>query len=107
LIYLASNVNNITMAESYLDKPELDNTPQAHPAFKRGKLSSTVFFLNLIKGAISGVDDGEGQISSPQIEAARRAILQITSTLEKEGKESKVLKKALEGARKELKKINI
>ena len=99
------------MTESYLDRPEDDNTPKAHPAYNRGKLASTVYFLKLIKGAVSGTDIGEGQIASPQIEAARRAILHMTNALEHASGKSTYLSKqseeALEKARAELDKINV
>jgi|14_taG_2_1085336.scaffolds.fasta_scaffold01285_6 hypothetical protein len=110
LIYLHSRVNN-RMAESYLDKPEDDNTPKAHPAFNRGKLASTVYFLKLIKGTVSGTDIGAGQIGSPQIEAARRAILHLSSALKHASGKSTYLssqaKEALEKAQEELEKINV
>lgn len=110
LIYSHSRVNS-SMAESYLDRPEDDNTPKAHPAYNRGKLASTVYFLKLIKGAVSGTDVGEGRIGSPQIEAARRAILHMSSALiHASGKStylSKQSEEALEKARKELEKINV
>tara|TARA_S200002703_G_scaffold9244_1_gene9120 strand:+ start:1004 stop:1354 length:351 start_codon:yes stop_codon:yes gene_type:complete len=110
LIYLHSGVNN-RMAESYLDKPEDDNTSKAHPAFNRGKLASTVYFLKLIKGTVSGTDSGDGQIGSPQIEAARRAILHLSSALTHASGKSTYLssqaKEALEKAQEELDKINV
>jgi len=99
------------MAESYLDRPEDDDTPKAHPAYRRGKLASTVYFLKLIRGAVSGADKGEGQIASPQIEAARRAILHMSSALiHASGKStylSKQSEEALEKAKEELEKINV
>ena len=99
------------MSESYLDRPQDDNTSKAHPAYNRGKLASTIYFLKLIKGAVSGSDVGEGSIGSPQIEAARRAILHMTDALvHASGKSthlSKQSEEALEKARKELEKINI
>jgi hypothetical protein len=99
------------MAESYLDRPEDDNTRKAHPAYNRGKLASTVYFLKLIKGTVSGTDVGEGQISSPQIEAARRAILHLTNALKHASGKSTYLssqaKEALEKAQEELEKINV
>lgn len=99
------------MSDSYLDRPQDDDTPKAHPAYNRGKLKSTVYFLNLIKDAISGKDTGDGQIGSPQIEAARRAILHMTKALEHASGKSTYLSKqseeALDKAREELKKINV
>lgn len=99
------------MSDSYLDRPQDDDTPKAHPAYKRGRLKSTVYFLNLIKDTISGKDTGDGQIGSPQIEAARRAILHMTKALEHASGKSTYLSKqseeALERARKEIEKINV
>lgn len=110
LIYSHKGVNK-SMSESYLDNPVDDNTPKAHPAYNRGKLASTVYFLKLIKGAVSGTDIGEGQIGSPQIEAARRAILHLSSALTHASGKSTYLssqaKEALEKAREELDKINV
>jgi len=110
LIY-SHKVLNKGMSESYLDKPEDDNTPKAHPAYNRGKLNSTVYFLKLIKGTVSGTDVGEGQIASPQIEAARRAILHLSSALKHASGKSTYLssqaKEALEKAQEELEKINV
>jgi hypothetical protein len=71
------------MSESYLDNPNHDDTVKEHPAFRRGKLKSTVFFLKLIKGAIDGSDPGDGEIGSPQIQAARTALLGLVESLEK------------------------
>lgn len=99
------------MAESYLDRPEDDNTPKAHPAYNRGKLASTVYFLKLIKGTVLGTDVGEGKIASPQIEAARRAILHMMNALEHASDKSTYLSKhaeeALEKAREEIAKVNV
>lgn len=84
------------MAESYLDRPQDDNTPQAHPAFKRGKISGVATVLRIVKNIIDGVDTGQGVNNSPQIEAIRRAVLEYKQTLEK--KESKSSKQALKNA---------
>jgi len=60
---------------------------------------------------VSGTDVGEGRIGSPQIEAARRAILHMSSALiHASGKStylSKQSEEALEKAREELEKINV
>ncbi|MDB4430185.1 hypothetical protein N9273_00020 [bacterium] len=97
--------------ESYLDRPQDDNTQKAHPAYNRGKLATTLYFLKLIKGVISGTDKGLGAIASPQIEASRRAILEVTNALQHASGKSTYLSKqaeeALEKAKEELDKINI
>lgn len=94
---------------SYLDNPNNDDTVKEHPAFRRGKLKSTVFFLKLIKGAIDGSDPGDGAIASPQIQAARNALLKLVESLEHASGKSTYLAKnaqeALDEARKEVAKI--
>jgi hypothetical protein len=84
------------MSESYLDRPQDDNTHKAHPAFKRGKVTGVVTILSVIKNIISGVDTGKGENVSPQVEAARRAVLELMQALEAEtSKDStKAIKKA-------------
>jgi hypothetical protein len=84
------------MSESYLDRPQDDNTHNAHPAFKRGKVTGVVTILSVIKNIISGVDTGTGENVSPQVEAARRAVLELMQALEAEtSKDStKAIKKA-------------
>ena len=37
------------MAESYLDRPQDDNTPHAHPAFRRGKIDGIKTVLSIFK----------------------------------------------------------
>ena len=91
------------MSESYLDNPNHDETVKEHPAFRRGKLKSTVFFLKLIKGAIDGSDPGSGAIGSPQIQAARTALLGLVESLEKAG--TSASKAALKAAKEEVAKI--
>lgn len=63
------------MSESYLDRPQDDNTPKAHPAFNRGKVSGVSAILTIVKNIAEGLDPGDGANRSPQVEAARRAIL--------------------------------
>ena len=93
------------MSESYLDNPNHDETVKEHPAFRRGKLKSTVFFLKLIKGAIDGSDPGDGELGSPQLQA----ILGLVASLEHASGKSTYLSKnaqeALAAARAEVAKI--
>lgn len=91
------------MSESYLDNPNHDDTVKEHPAFRRGKLKSTVFFLRLIKGAVDGSDPGSGSIGSPQIQAARTAILGMVEALKQSTAAS--AKDALAAAKQEVDKI--
>ena len=94
---------------SYLDNPNHDDTVKEHPAYRRGKLKQTVYFLKVIKGAVNGNDNGSGSIGSPQIEAARRAILEMVNFLDhaetKSTYLSKQAKEALDKAREEVAKI--
>ena len=91
------------MSESYLDKPHLDGKPGGHPAFKRGQLKGTMALLKIIKAAVSGTDKGDGQFGSPQLEAARQALVTIVTALEEiqdaSTAPSKKAQKALEEAR--------
>ena len=84
------------MSESYLDRPQDDNTPKAHSAFKRGKITGVVAILAVIRNVIIGVDTGEGENVSPQVESVRRAVLELVHALEADtSKDSvKALKKA-------------
>ena len=84
------------MSESYLDRPQDDNTPKAHPAFKRGKITGVVAILAVIRNVIIGVDTGEGENVSPQVESVRRAVLELVHALEADTSKDyvKALKKA-------------
>jgi len=57
----------------YLDNPEEDNSHNAHPAFKRGKIAGILETLAIFKEVITGEDNGDGTINSPEIEKIRRA----------------------------------
>tara|TARA_R110000796_G_scaffold43431_16_gene106788 strand:+ start:1595 stop:1876 length:282 start_codon:yes stop_codon:yes gene_type:complete len=70
------------MSESYLDRPQDDNTPKAHPAFKRGKITGVVAILAVIRNVIIGADTGAGENVSPQVESVRRAVLELVQALE-------------------------
>lgn len=93
------------MAESYLDRPQDDNTRKAHPAFKRGKITGVAAMLKMVKDIVEGVDTGEGKNNSPQVEAVRRAILEYKEALTK--KESKSSDKALEKAKSLVAKVTL
>ena len=89
---------------SYLDKPQLDGKPGGHPAFKRGQLKGTLTLLSIIKQTVNGADKGDGEFGSPQIQAARQAIVKLVTALEEisdaSTAPSKKAQKALEDARK-------
>jgi hypothetical protein len=89
---------------SYLDKPHLDGKPGGHPAYKRGQIQSTLALLSIVKQTVNGADKGDGEFGSPQIEAARQAIITLVVALEEISEAStapsKKAQKALEEARK-------
>ena len=99
------------MSESYLDRPQDDNTPKAHPAFNRGKIDGIRTVLSIFKNVINGKDDGTGEIASPQIEAIRQAIFTYKDTLEHASDKSTYLSKqaaeSLEEAKNIVDKINL
>ncbi len=89
------------MSESYLDRPQDDNTHKAHPAFKRGKVTGVVTILSVITNIINGVDTGQGKNVSPQVEAVRRAVLEYKQALDAEAsKDTKSAKKIAESLEK-------
>ena len=65
----------------YTDRPEDDNTPKAHPAFKRGKIKGILETLALLRNVIVGKDDGTGTNNNQELEKIRRAIFIMRSTL--------------------------
>ena len=93
------------MAESYLDRPQDDNTHKAHPAFKRGKITGVAAMLKMVKDIIEGVDTGDGTNNSPQVEAVRRAILEYKQALE--STDSKSSTKSLEKAKSLVATVNL
>jgi len=66
----------------YLDRPEDDNTHKAHPAFNRGKIRGILETLAIMRKVITGEDDGDGTINSPEIEKIRRSVVIMRETLE-------------------------
>tara|TARA_R100000152_G_scaffold11701_1_gene4971 strand:+ start:438 stop:755 length:318 start_codon:yes stop_codon:yes gene_type:complete len=65
----------------YLDRPEDDNTHNAHPAWKRGKIAGILETLAIVKDVITGDDDGSGVINSGEIEKIRRSIIVMREAL--------------------------
>ena len=94
---------------SYLDKPHLDGKPGGHPAYKRGQLKGTLALLSIVKQTVNGADKGDGEFGSPQIEAARQAIVTLVVALEEISEAStapsKKAQKALEEARELAKQV--
>jgi hypothetical protein len=105
------SVVNIVMSDSYLDRPQDDGTPKAHPAYKRGQIAGTVTVLGIIKAVAEGSDIGDGQVGSPQIEAARRIIIEMQTALLDTASQStapsKKAQKALDNVAELVKQINI
>jgi|TARA_B100001094_G_C18060355_1_gene734739 hypothetical protein len=99
------------MSESYLDRPQDDNTPKAHPAFNRGKIDGIRTVLSIFKNVINGTDTGTGEIASPQIESIRKAIFTYKDTLEHASDKSTYLSKqaaeSLQEAKNIVDKINL
>lgn len=67
----------------YLDKPALDGTPKAHPAFWRGKADGINSVLKIVSDIMMGNDNGSGVNNHPEVERARRALLVWRDQLEK------------------------
>jgi hypothetical protein len=67
----------------YLDRPALDDTPKAHPAFFRGKASGINSVLKIVSDIMMGLDNGTGNNNHPDIERMRRALLVWRDEIEK------------------------
>jgi hypothetical protein len=77
----------------YLDQPELDNTPRAHPAFWRGKANGINSVLEIVSNIMMGYDDGSGTNNHPGVEAMRRGILAWKTEVDKFKPEEKKVEK--------------
>ena len=77
----------------YTDRPEDDNTHNAHPAFKRGKARGILETLAIVKKVITGEDNGTGTINSPEIEKIRRSIFIMREALNHASDKSTYLSK--------------
>ena len=82
-------------AGGYLDRPQDDNTKNAHPAFNRGKIKGILETLAIFKEVITGEDNGSGTINSPEIEKIRRSIVIMREALDTPSKAPSDLKKSL------------
>jgi hypothetical protein len=89
----------------YTDRPEDDNTRNAHPAFNRGKVQGILETLAIFKDVISGADDGSGTINSPEIEKIRRSIVIMREALDHASDKSTYLSKPAKEALNEAVKI--
>jgi len=74
----------------YLDRPALDGTPKAHPAYWRGKSQGINDILKIVSDIMLGSDNGTGSNNHPDVERMRRALLvwreEINKKLEKKEK---------------------
>ena len=77
----------------YTDRPEDDNTKNAHPAFNRGKIRGILETLAILKKVITGEDNGTGTINSPEIEKIRRSIFVMREALNHASDKSTYLSK--------------
>lgn len=77
----------------YLDRPALDDTPKAHPAYFRGKASGINSVLKIVSDIMMGLDNGSGNNNHPGIEQMRRALLvwrdEINQSLNKKVEKNK------------------
>lgn len=80
----------------YLDQPQFDNTPKAHPAFWRGKSIGINDTLEIISNIMLGHDDGSGSNNHKGIEQMRRGLLAWREEVNKsfKSREKKVEKDA-------------
>ena len=77
----------------YMDRPEDDNTRNAHPAFNRGKIKGILETLAIIRNIIIGEDNGSGTINSEEIEKIRRAVFILKDALDHASDKSTYLSK--------------
>ena len=89
----------------YMDRPEDDNTRNAHPAFNRGKIKGILETLAIIRNIIIGEDNGSGTINSEEIEKIRRAVFILKDALDHASDKSTYLSKQAKEALAEAQKI--
>ena len=77
----------------YMDRPEDDNTRNAHPAFNRGKIKGILETLAILRNIIIGEDNGSGTINSEEIEKIRRAVFILKDALDHASDKSTYLSK--------------
>lgn len=107
LNYLTCLVNKLMALQpgGYTDRPEDDNTKQAHPAYNRGKVKGILETLSIIRKVITGDDDGSGTINSPEIEKIRRSIFIMREALDHASDKSTYLSKPAKGALNEAREL--
>jgi len=89
----------------YMDRPEDDNTHNAHPAWKRGKVRGILETLAILRNIITGSDNGSGTINSSEIEKIRRATFLMREALVHASDKSTYLSKQAKEALEEAKEI--
>ena len=89
----------------YMDRPEDDNTRNAHPAFNRGKIKGILETLAIIRNIIIGEDNGSGTINSEEIEKIRRAVFILKEALDHASDKSTYLSKQAKEALAEAQKV--
>ena len=89
----------------YMDRPEDDNTRNAHPAFNRGKIKGILETLAILRNIIIGKDDGSGTINSEEIEKIRRAVFILKDALDHASDKSTYLSKQAKEALTEAQEI--
>lgn len=67
----------------YLDRPALDGTPKAHPAFWRGRAAGISDVLKIVSDIMMNNDNGTGTNTHPEVERMRQALLVWRDELEK------------------------
>tara|TARA_R100000908_G_C3674653_1_gene96057 strand:- start:83 stop:418 length:336 start_codon:yes stop_codon:yes gene_type:complete len=104
LIYLVNKFMALQPG-GYTDRPEDDNTRNAHPAFNRGKARGILESLAIFGNVITGKDNGSGSINSSEIEKIRRAILIMREALSHASDKSTYLSKQAKEALEEAEKL--
>ena len=89
----------------YMDRPQDDNTRNAHPAFNRGKIKGILETLAIIRNIVTGQDNGSGTINSEEIEKIRRAVFILKDALDHASDKSTYLSKQAKEALAEAQKI--
>jgi hypothetical protein len=70
-----------TGTQSYLDRPDLDGTPRAHPSYWRGKATGISDILKIVSDIMMGHDNGTGVNNHPEVEKMRRGLLTWRDTV--------------------------
>ena len=78
----------------YLDRPQYDETSQAHPAYWRGKARGINDVLKIVSDIMLNLDNGSGTNNHPGIESMRQGLLAWREQVDKSfSKETKKVEK--------------